>query len=109
MASAELGRSRVLIVFKSIAVFPTRFYGEAMEADPRDPALSLGCLHERAGSRRKLQSQRNSNSVLGPAPGVMSVGHCLEPNGTSGGRNGVMPSLADSATMASRALLPISS
>ena len=27
----------------------------------------------------------------GPGPGVTKVGHCLEPNGTNGGRNGVMP------------------
>src|SRR5260221_338788 len=28
-----------------------------------------------------------------PGPGVTSVGHCLEPNGTSGGRNALVPRL----------------
>src|SRR5580704_2193843 len=30
----------------------------------------------------------------GPGPGVIRIGHCLESNGTTGGRNGLMPSLA---------------
>ena len=29
----------------------------------------------------------------GARAGVINVGHCLEPNGTSGGRNGVIPRL----------------
>ena len=27
---------------------------------------------------------------MAPGPGVISVGHCLEPNGTAGGRNGLL-------------------
>ena len=45
----------------------------------------------------------------GPGPGVTRVGHCLEPNGTSGGRNGFMSRLASSAMIAVRASPPISS
>ena len=39
--------------------------------------------------------------VVGPGPGVTSVGHCFEPNGTSGGRNGFVPRLALSAMVVS--------
>ena len=47
--------------------------------------------------------------VYPPGPGVTSVGHCFEPNGTGGGRNGFIPRLVLSATMAARASPPISS
>ena len=42
-------------------------------------------------------------------PGVTSVGHCFEPNGTAGGRNAVVSRLALSAMMAARASPPINS
>ena len=102
ISSAEAGRSSFLIVFKSIGRLSSAFRN-------LDGSLVASCAPRTRRSRRSTQRQGNCNSVLGPGPGVMSVGHCLEPNGTSGGRNGVMPSLPDSATMASRALLPISS
>src|SRR3984893_399174 len=45
----------------------------------------------------------------GPGHGVIRIGHCLESNGTTGGRNGLMPSLALSLMIAARASPPISS
>ena len=51
----------------------------------------------------------SSEMEVGPGPGVTSVGHCLEPNGTGGGRNAFVPRLALSAMMAARASPPISS
>ncbi len=45
----------------------------------------------------------------GPGPGVINVGHCFEPSGTGGGKNGFIPRLAVSATMAARASPPINS
>ena len=40
----------------------------------------------------------------GPGPGVTNVGHCFEPNGTAGGRNGAIPLFWVSETIASRLL-----
>src|SRR6516225_10127507 len=51
----------------------------------------------------RLTRHGTSASEVGPGPGVISVGHCFEPNGTAGGRNGFMPRFSVSAMMAARA------
>jgi hypothetical protein len=50
-----------------------------------------------------------SASDAGPGPGVTNAGHCLEPNGTTGGRNAVMPRFLVSATIATLPSPPINS
>ena len=62
-----------------------------------------------ADEARRPRPHFRSASEAGPGPGVIRVGHCFEPNGTAGGRNGFMPRLAVSAMMAARASPPISS
>src|SRR6516164_7664501 len=57
----------------------------------------------------RLTRHGTSASEVGPGPGVISVGHCFEPNGTAGGRNGFMPRFSVSAMIAARASPPISS
>jgi hypothetical protein len=66
-----------------------------------------GPLVKPAGSARTVYGR--SARDAGPGPGVIRIGHCLESNGTTGGRNGFFPSLALSAAMATRASPPISS
>ena len=50
-----------------------------------------------------------SSSEVGPGPGVIRVGHCLEPNGTAGGRVGCLPRRCISEMMVLRPSPPISS
>src|ERR1700681_3424267 len=58
-----------------------------------------------------LNARHHGSSVMevGPGPGAIRIGHCFESNGTGGGRNGLVPSLALSATIAARASPPINS
>ena len=41
--------------------------------------------------------RKRSSIVAGPLPPLISVGPCFDPNGTSGGRNGVIPYFGASA------------
>src|SRR6202022_3798469 len=41
-----------------------------------------------------VSAHGRSASEAGPGPGVIRIGHCFESNGTAGGRNGLIPSLA---------------
>jgi hypothetical protein len=64
-------------------------------------------IRRRPGGRALLYG--SSVMDVGPGPGAIRIGHCFESNGTGGGRNGVVPRLALSATMAARASPPINS
>src|ERR1700730_11829373 len=56
-----------------------------------------------------VSAQGRSARGAGPGPGGIRIGHCFESNSTAGGRNCLIPSLALSAAIATRASPPISS
>ena len=96
ISSAEAGR------FTSVMVL--RFMLRSCASQVR--RWTSGARALRPGRRG---AHGRSASDVGPGPGVIKVGHCFEPNGTAGGRNGFIPSLALSAMIAARPSPPISS
>src|SRR5213080_451837 len=80
---------------------------EAHTRAARDRSPPPSQSHRRFAGVRPAHGR--SAKEAGPDPVVTSIGHCFEPHGTSGGRNGVVPRLAFSAMIAARASPPISS
>ena len=119
-------RRRRPIAREDILAQADRNRARMRERDPARRRELLKDLQATANDREKLRAFLRRSSMLeglaksaaislrsaivvGPGPGVISVGHCFEPNGTSGGRNGFVPRLALSAMIAARASPPISS
>ena len=90
---AELARNvdRGDVSFTRASVFALDEFG-GLPSD--DPGLTRNTLRRQLVSLVDLPSERF---------------HCFDPNGTSGGRNGVMPYFGASATIAARPLPPMSS
>src|ERR1700674_4659070 len=96
----EIAISRYLFGCAAIGMY-------RLAGDPLLPVRQPGAETVRVSITPPVQCR--SAMDAGPGPGVTRVGHCLEPNGTGGGRNGVIPRLASSAMIAARASPPISS
>src|SRR5947199_10565368 len=98
----------------------SRVANPASSADPSRDMLSAmplavthftnsrreGCMLLPHGQRCHGRFDKSAMDAC-PGPGVTNVGHCVEPNGTAGGENGVIPRLALSAILAARACPPI--
>ena len=73
-----------------------------MRAVYNKSSQAAGNAQQETPRGRRPPTYLRSAIEAGPGPGVIKVGHWCEPNGTTGGSNGVMPRLALSAMMAAR-------